>query len=214
MKKILLLFTCIISMQVFPQSFYKGALVFDANVGIDAYSVDYKYKLKNTNLVNEQKNGAASSNFNLGLEYGLTNWFSLGLRGKFDNYFTKRDSTTHSTPTAKGTELALIINAHVVKTEHFDLPLGIDLGYSHLNYAQNDIGNNQIYGSGSYFNIHVNPRLYIKRFGFNLNLAVPFINYSNMTSNNSTFNQYVLANWKASGFSMGLGIQYRFLSAK
>ena len=214
MKKIFALFTYLISVQAFSQSFYKGALVLDANVAIDAYSVDYKYQLKNTNLISEHKSGAASSNFNIGLEYGLTKWLGIGLRGKFDNYFTKRDSTTHSTPTAKGAEIAFILNAHLVKVDHFDLPIGIDLGYSHLDYFQNDVGNNQIYGSGGYFNFHINPRVYFKRFGFNLNIAVPIIHYANMTSNNSTFNQYVLADWKGTGFSMGLGIQYRFLNAR
>jgi hypothetical protein len=214
MKKTLTLIICIVSLHVFSQSFHKGALVFDANTGIDVYGVKYHYQLKNTNTTHDESNGAAAYNFNFGLEYGLFNWLGVGLRGKFDHYFTSQDSTTHTTPTVKGYEIALLVNAHVVHTNHFDLPIGFDLGYSHLNYFENDISNNQIYGNGSYFNIHINPRFYIGRFGFNINTAVPFINYSNMTSNNAIYNQYILANWKAVGFSFGFGVQYRFLKAK
>ena len=214
MRKIITLCIWVLSVQAFSQSFYKGALIFDANVGIDAYAVKYHYQLKNTNQAKDQTSGAVSSNFNLGLEYGLSKWFGIGLRAKLDKFVTRKDSVTNTTPAANGGELALILNAHVVHTNHFDLPIGIDFGYSHLNYYQNDIGNNQIYGNGSYFNLHINPRIYIKRFGFNFNVAIPFIHYSNMTSNNSVFNQYVLADWKAAGFSLGFGIQYRFFTVK
>ncbi|MEO8760562.1 MAG: hypothetical protein ABI388_05220 [Bacteroidia bacterium] len=214
MKKLFILFTCAVSMQAVSQSFYKGALVVNAGAGLDAYAVDYHYQLKSTNYTKDEKNGAASYNINVGVEYGFNKWFGLGLRGRYDTYFTSRDSTTHSTPKANGLELALAVNAHVVHVRHFDLPIGVDIGYSHLNYHQNDIGDNQIYGNGSYFNLHINPRFYIGKFGFNVNMAIPFINYANMTSNNSVYNQYVLANWKAAGFSFGAGIQYRFFEVK
>ena len=214
MKKTGALLFVMLSAPLFSQSFYKGALVSDINLGVDIYSVQYHYQLKNSTLSTDKKSGAASSNFNLGLEYGVTNWLGIGLRGKFDNYYAKYDSTTRSKPTVKGAEISLLVNAHVIRSKHFDLPIGIDLGYSHLNFFQNDLANNQIYGNGSIFNLHLNPRVYFGRFGFNLNMAFPFITYKNMTSNNATFNQYVLANWKASGFSLGFGLQYRFLRAK
>jgi hypothetical protein len=215
-KKIALCFICISSLQVFSQSFYKGALVFDLNTGIDVYGLKFSYKTKNINPPKDTSTvgAAASSNFNFGLEYGLNNWFGLGIKAKFDKYIAGKDSATHSAPTIRGIELAAVANAHVLRLHHFDLPLGIDLGYSNLNYHLNDVGNNQIYGNGSYFNFHINPRFYIRRFGFNLNFAVPVITYSSLTSNNVTFNKYILADWKAAGISLGVGIQYRFLSAK
>jgi hypothetical protein len=216
MKKVFIFFICLISGSLFSQSFYKGALVVNVNAGVDAYAVKYHYQLINTNQTqsHDETDGAASYNFNLGVEYGFNKWFGIGLRGRYDTYFTKRDSTTHSTPKANGIEAALALNAHVVHVRHFDLPIGMDFGYSHLNYAQNDAGNNQIYGNGSYFNLHINPRFYIGKFGFNVSAAIPFINYSSMTSNNSTYNQYVLANWKAAGVSFGIGVQYRFFEVK
>lgn len=214
MKKLTLLFICVMSGQMFSQSFYKGALVVNANAGLDVYGVKYHYQLKGTNQVHDEVDGAASGNINLGVEYGFNKWFGIGLKGKFDNYLTRTDSTTKSTPTAKGLELALSLNAHVVHVKHFDLPIGMDIGYSHLKYMQNDVDNNQVYGNGSYFNLHINPRFYIGKFGFNINMAIPFINYSNMSSNNALYNQYVLANWKAVGLSVGAGIQYRFFEAK
>ncbi len=223
-KKIALFFICISSLQLFSQSsnpqapfqsFYPGALIVDLNTGIDVYGIKFNYQTKNINPPRDTTahGVAASTNFNFGVEYGLNNWFGLGIKAKFDKYVAGKDTTTHSTPTIRGIELAAVANAHVVRLPHFDLPLGIDLGYSNLNYHLNDAGNNQIYGNGSYLNFHINPRIYIKRFGFNINFAVPIINYS-LTSNNLTFNKYILADWKAAGISLGIGIQYRFLSAK
>ena len=221
-KKIILLFICISSLQTFSQSsgsqvssqsFYKGALVFDVNTGLDIYGVKFNYQTKNITPAKDTttKSGAGSTNFNFGLEYAVSNWLGLGVKAKFDKYIAGKDSSTHSTPTIRGIELAAVVNAHVVRVKHFDLPIGLDLGYSNLNYHLNDVGNNQIYGNGSYFNFHINPRIYFKRFGFNINIGVPFINYASLTSNNLTFNKYILADWKASGVSLGIGLQYRFL---
>lgn len=211
MKKILAIVILIFSSQLFGQSFYKGAFVINANVGIDAYAVKYHYQLIGTNYTHDENNGAAAANIGLGAEYGFNKWFGLGLRGRFNNYATKYDSTTHATPTAQSIDLALALNAHVVHVTHFDLPLGFDVGYSHLVYQNsNDI----VYGNGPYFNLHINPRFYIKKFGFNINLAIPFVHYNDMTSNNSLFNQYILADWKAAGFSFSFGIQYRFGTVK
>jgi hypothetical protein len=213
-KKIAILFICLSSLQVFAQSYsmYKGALVVEANVGVDIYGVTLKEQTKNINPVKDTTvhNLAASSNFNFGLEYGLSQWFGIGIKAKFDRYAASKDTTTHSTPTVRGIELAAVVNAHVVHVKHFDLPIGLDLGYSSLTDHENDVANTQIYGNGFYANLHINPRLYIGRFGFNLNMGVPFINYS-LTSNNLNFNKYILADWKAVGFSLGFGIQYRFL---
>src|ERR1700744_2793724 len=100
MKKLFILFVSIISIQAFSQSFYKGALVVNAGAGIDAYGVKYHYQLKNTNQTHDETDGAASYNFNIGVEYGFNKWFGVGLHGRYDTYFTSRDSTTHSTPKA------------------------------------------------------------------------------------------------------------------
>jgi hypothetical protein len=198
-------------LQIFSQSFYKGALVLNTNLGIDAYAVDYHYQIIGTNITSDKKSGAASGTLNVGLEYGLNKWFGIGLFSKFDNYITKYDSVTMAKPNVGGLELALMLNAHIVHINHFDLPIGFNIGYSHLNYQNSTY---TLYGNGSYFDLHINPRFYIKKFGFNLNIAIPFVHYNNLTSNNSTFNQYVLADWKGAGLGLGLGIQYRFFSAK
>jgi len=215
MKKIFLLIAvCLMAEQGFSQSFYKNALVANVNFGIDIYHVDYSYRIINTNNVKVTHNGAAAKNISFGAEYGLANWFGVGLQFKVDNFYTKYDSTTFSTPSATGFEGALELNFHVVRTAHFDLPIGFNLGTSHLQYNENDVSNNQIYGAGSYLDLHINPRFYFKRFGLNLDITFPKVNYSNMTSNNATFNQYVLADWKGSGFGFSFGFQYRFFSGK
>lgn len=217
LKKIILFFIYLSSIQVFSQtSMYKGALVFEANVGVDLYGVTYSYHTKNINPARDTTthSAAASSHYNFVLEYGLSQWFGIGIKAKFDRYAASKDSTTHATPTVRGIELALVANAHVVHTKHFDFPVGFDLGYSNLNYHLNDVGNNQIYGDGTYFNFHLNPHFYFGPFGINIYTGVPFIHYANLTSNNRTFNQYILADWRAAGCSLGFGIQYNFIKDK
>ena len=155
MKKIALLFLCYISIEVFPQtpSMYKGALVVEANVGVDIYGITLKEQTKNISSPRDTTvhSLGASSNYNFGLEYGLSEWFGIGVKAKFDRYAAGKDTINHTTPTVRGTELAAVINAHVVHVKHFDLPIGLDLGYSRLNYHLNDVANNQVYGSGFLF---------------------------------------------------------------
>ncbi|MEO6884189.1 MAG: hypothetical protein ABI199_09215 [Bacteroidia bacterium] len=215
MKKIFLIAgICLMATQSFSQSFYKNALVTTLDFGFDVYQVDYHYQLIGTNVIKDNKNGAASRSLVIGGEYGLANWFGIGLLLKPETYYTKYDTSTGSTPTAKSFDATLLLNFHVIRSAHFDLPLGLNLGFSHLQYNENDFGNNQIYGAGSYVDFHINPRFYFQRFGLNADVSFPIINYSNMTSNNSTFNQYVLADWKGSGVGFSIGFQYRFLNGK
>lgn len=216
MKKFCILLSCLFSLSSFSQSFYKNALVTWVDFGVDAYVVQYHYSAKlsnNSTLNHDETSGAASHGVALAAEYGLAKWFGLGIKLKPDNFYTKYDSTTMSKPSASSFEGAVVANFHVVKTTHFDLPIGIDLGFSSLNYRQNDVTNTQVYGSGTYADLHINPRFYFGRFGLNINLSFPALHY-NITTNNSTFNQYILADWKGTGFGFSFGAQYRFLSAK
>jgi len=71
-----------------------------------------------------------------------------------------------------------------------------------------------MYGEGGWTNFHITPRYYFKRFGLNVSLNFPRINYAHMTSNDKTLNTYVYSSWQATGFGFTFGIQYRFLNSK
>ena len=146
----------------------------------------------------------------MGAEFGVANWLGLGLAGQFDEYIHgKNDSSGVST--ALAFEIGAIINFHIVRHTHFDLLAGFDLGYSNLTVTSNDGTNDQIYGSGTWFDVHLTTRIYVGRFGFNVTLVFPNMNYPTLTSNVTTYNEYVLSSFKLSGEGLNVGVQYHFL---
>lgn len=202
--------------QAKSQSMYLGALIVDANVGVEVLATTYKYKLKNLGIEQDTtiKDGAANRNFSFGVEVGLSKWISVGTRAKINNYFTEPDKVTNRTPNVGSFDLMGSLNFHATHKKHFNLLFGGSFGYSGLNYKSNDINGTTLTGTGTYADIHATMRFYIKRFGFHLTTYAPFVNYNELTSNNSFFNNYVLATWKGNGFGMNVGIQYRFFSVR
>lgn len=212
MKRFLLLAFAFPAIGLFAQkSFYKGALVTDLNFGFDAYAVHYHTEIKNTSYSHDTTDGAASHNWGIGAQYGVTNWLGLGLRAKFDNYYTSVDKNTGYRSTVKGNEIGAIIDFHVVRGKVFNLALGIDAGRSGLKFWFNDPDNTRIYGSGSWFDLHITPRFYFGRFGISTTLYLPWISYSNMTTSSDVINDFLITKWKANGFGINFGVQYRFL---
>jgi len=207
MKKILLLAISVVFLQqVNAQSFQRGSIVLGLNYGLDGYKIQEHYINKTTGGSHDTTGGAAATNWNLGAEYGLFNWLGVGIQLKLDNYF--HDTTTSNDI---GFEAGLIVNLHVIRAQHFNLVAGFDFGLSNLtiNYVTD---NNQVYGTGPWFDFHITPRFYFGRFGLNLNLYFPSINYANLTSNVATFNQYIAASWKGNGYGLTGGIQYRIIN--
>ncbi|HTB30760.1 MAG TPA: hypothetical protein VK808_01970 [Bacteroidia bacterium] len=186
-------------------SFQTGSLIVTANFGIDGYALK-QHEVNNYNGQTYDTNtGAASRNFSIGAEYGVAKWLGLGLQFKFDNYY--HDWTLQS---ALGVESGLIVNAHMIRHRHFDLLAGLNIGVSNLTITS--IYNNyQIYGSGSWVDLHFTAREYIGKFGFSETLYFPDINYNNLSSNVPVFNEYIVASWKATGVGFNWGIQYHFL---
>jgi len=214
-KNYILLFFISATFLLNAQSFYRGALVIDVNTGIEIYNTTYKYKIKNNNnilLDTSITDRAGSTHFAFGAEIGLHKRFGLGLKGKFNSFLSAKDEVTKATPTAKSADFMVFANYHAVTIPHFDLILGGDLGYSGLTYKSNDTENIILKGTGSYASLYINPRIYIKRFGFNLKIYAPFVNYNNLTTNNPEINNYYLiTKWKGNGTGVSIGIQYRFL---
>jgi hypothetical protein len=139
----------------------------------------------------------------------------VGGRAKFNNYFTEQNQVTKTTPTASSYEVLGALNLHITHHKNFNWLVGTHIGYSALDYRNNDPANNiKISGTGSFFDMHTTARVYIRRFGFHLSAYLPYVNYNKMTSNNDIFNNYILAKWKGNGFGMNIGIQYRFFSVR
>lgn len=215
MKKIIFVLLFILCVFVLSaQSFYKGALVVDANVGIEIFNVKYTYKLKNSSFDTTTTGRAGNRNFSIGAEYGVINRLGVGLRFKSNNYFVSKDEVTGVVPYVSSYDYMLSVNFHALTHNVFNIVTGVSFGGSHLNYVSNNSNNDRLYGNGTYFDFHLSPRIYIKRFAFQFYFNVPFVSYNSMTSNNPDFNSYVIAKWKGNGTSFGMGIQFRFLDKK
>ena len=215
MKKLIFILFCILYACILSaQSFYKGALVTDVNVGIEIYNTKYTYKIKNSSLDTTINDKAGNHNFSIGAEYGVIDRLGVGLRFKSNTYYVSADKTTGITPYVSSYDYMLSVNFHAIKTNVFNLATGVNFGGSHLNYVSNDNNNNRLYGNGTYFDLHVTPRIFIKSFAFEFGINVPFVSYNNMTSNNPDFNSYIIAKWKGTGYTLSTGIAYRFLKKK
>ena len=218
MKKIIFVLMGFASLQMSAQSFYKGALVASLNYGIDIYNVKehlvYKGSAINGPAPKDTTDGAGAHGLRLSAEYGVVDWLGVGLSGKINTYLTSKDKTTGITPTASGGEIGLLVNFHMLRKQKFNLSGGFDLGYSHLTYRSHDALGTEVYGDGSWFNLHITPRLYFGRFGINMTLNFPFINYPNLVSSDATFNKDYSFSWKSTGWGMNFGVQYRFLNPR
>lgn len=213
-KLIFVLFFIVYAIILSAQSFHKGALVFDVKGAIDVYNTKYTYKLIKTGQDTTIEDKAANRNIAFGLEYGVLNKLGVGIRYNRAKYFAAKDDSTHLDPNIYSNNIMLLVNYHVLNGKVFNLVGGINIGYSSLNVITNNIYRNEIYGTGMYFDVHVSPRVYMGRFGFQLDLGMPFVNYTKLTTNNVDFNKEVLAKWKGLGYSIGMGIQFRFFSPK
>lgn len=220
-KKITFIAVLFATVNVFAQapekSFYKGALVIDLNTGLDIYAVKQHYELKYNGTTVQSKdtvNAAGSHGPNFGIQYGILNWLGVGLKYKYDTYYTSPDKYTGIKPSVFGQEFGLVVDAHPVRVKHFDLITGFDLGYSSMNYHTHDLSGTNIYGSGSWFNLHLMPRFYIGPVGLNININVPFIKYNHLTTSNDNLNAVIFSSWKASGFGLGCGISVRLLKPR
>lgn len=218
MKKTLLSsFFLMLVIALKAQSFYKGALVTELNTGFENYNTVLKVKIKDPNRTRDTSynDRAANTNFGFAVEYGLHKNFGVGIRYKANNYFTSRDSVTNRKPEVKTNDFLVELNYHPVVKKNFDLVLGANIGYSTFKYKANDSLNLVLSGGGMYISPYINPRIYFGRFGINFKLFAPFANYNKLTTNNADFNTYIaITKWRASGFGLSFGIQYRFMENK
>jgi outer membrane protein W len=215
MKKITLLLFAFSLLKLNAQSFYKGALILDAGGGLEIFNTRSTYVEKSTGQSRSDEDKDGNSNFTLGAEYGILKNLGVGLRSKSNNYFVEKDSTSGTKGSVKSNDVLVLVNYHVVSKNKFDLVVGANFGYSGIKYHFNDPKNTQVKGSGLYYSFYVDPRIYFGRFGLNLNLGLPFVNYPKLTSGSEDFkNAFSSLSLKGSpGVCWNIGIQFRLMSA-
>src|SRR3989344_3536457 len=183
----------------------------DLQFGIDIYNTQYTthYKINSLDTTIVSTDRAGCKNVSLSYEYEVIKRLGIGVRAKFNNYFTSNDSLTQTTPTAKSQDYMLAVNYHLVDKDKFDLGAGISFGGSHLLYKSNNTANDIVTGNGSYFQFQLSPRFIIKKkVGLGITLYSPIVNYTKMTTNNSTVNQYAFTKWKGSGTGFSFALSY------
>lgn len=214
MKKFITSLFVLFSIVLGAQSFHKKALVIDVNTNLEIYNTVLEVRIKDPNKTRDTTYNDKAGNRSLGLsaEFGLSKRIGVGLQFKANNYFTSKDSATKATPNVRTQDFVAFVNYHPIIKKHFDLVLGANIGYSNFKYKANDIENLILSGGGSYISIYANPRIYFGRFGINFKVYAPFVNYNNLSTNNTDLNKYIaFTKWKGNGFGLGFGLQYRFL---
>lgn len=193
------------------QSFHRGGVVVDLNSGIEFYNTSLNYNVSNavknrdTSVVSQ----AANVNLAFGIEVGIKKHFGIGLKGKANQFFQALDAASKNKATIKSSDLMLFLNLHPIVRKKLDLIIGTDLGWSALNFNVYSFKNNQIQGNGLFLTGYVNPRIYVKRWGFNIKAYLPFVTYQNLNAGADNLDKYILSKWKGNGFGVSIGVQLK-----
>src|SRR5688572_453214 len=83
------------------KAFHKGSITVDPNIGFAIYGTkihaeyDQDYwttsGIQTKRVTEDTTDAAASAIYGLNAEYGLTDWFGLGIRFGFSNYFEETE---------------------------------------------------------------------------------------------------------------------------
>jgi hypothetical protein len=241
MKKIILTVAVLSSFITFSKAqdkaFHKGTIAVDLGIGFSIYGTksheEYDAKVWNgTAIVTERikkdtTDGAAATVIPLSVEYGVTDWFGVGARFAHSKYIANADSTNNFIkPSVRGLDADLLLNFHLVKGKHFDMPIQLVVGYSNLRYKANnpntsasgqpDNGNAMLKGGGLNYGIELVPRIFFgSHIGMFFNVGYMGYSYKNMIfSNNSDSNLNDTDNHKygikGNGFNIGIGLIGKF----
>jgi hypothetical protein len=211
------------------KAFKKGDVTVDFGIGIAVYGTrinqEYNQQVWNgTSIVTERvkkdtADAAASSIYPLIVEYGVSNWFGIGVRGAFSNYFESAEkSNNYIKPTVRGMDADLVANFHLIKSKHFDMPINIVFGYSHFKYLSNDSLSAKAIDNGLNYGIQLVPRIYFgQHIGMFFNIgymgytypSLLFSNYKDSNTNNDN-DQDMKFKLKGNGFNIGLGLIAKF----
>jgi hypothetical protein len=199
-----------LSVSLSSQSFKRGTIVFDANMGLEGLNTTQMYEHPNALLDTIIRRDAGNINFSFGFEVGISNRIGIGLRGKANNYFDDINALTRDRTQIRSNDILLTVAWHPLKRRLLGLAVGADMGLSDIDFAFENNGNTSFSSKGQYFAFFVNPRFYIRRFGINIRASLPRVNYGRFGTEASNLgSDYSLERWKASGIGVSVGVQYR-----
>jgi len=239
MKKLIkisfILVLLVVTNNSFGQAFQKGNWNVDVGVGLGAYAtqttISVPIPILGT-ITSTANDGAASVMVPIGVEYGISNRFGLGVQLGFSNYFID-DSTEvknpltgqetgemqeNNTESVKSVDFALKFNFHLLEAEKNDLYVGLALGGSSITWQWKDVDNNNnssqvetLSGSGSYASLYITDRIFFSdRFGIFFNLGYTVYNYSQVNSSSSSNSVINSLKWNAKGVNIGTGLALKF----
>lgn len=197
----------------------KGDVIVHIGRGLEYFrEVSYNYKIKqNNNIVLDTtiKDDAGNFHWSFGADYAPVKWFSTGIRIKTNQYVTEKNKNTGYTPTARSYEINIPFHFRPVNTKIFYLILAPELGFSKLEYKTNNPNDNLVInGQGGYFMLNIQPSFIFKNFGFYLSVFSSSVNYKEMKSNYSTFDNFIITHWSGKGTGLQFGFHYRFKTKK
>lgn len=215
MKKIisLVLFSAII-IAASAQCFEKGSKVIGLGSGLGIYKTVWEDKT-NSNITDDN-DGAGAFVFPLTFEYGLLNWLGAGARLGYNNYIEGNDSN-NTNENARGIDFNGFVNLHFLRTNHVDMFMSGEFGYSDFKYTA-DVTSSGVTNSamakasGTGYSVGLNTRFYFGKnphFGINLRFAFEGFNYENGEITDSQGSAPYKFGLKGNGNVFGIGLQYK-----
>jgi hypothetical protein len=211
MKKLLsVLLICFTLVGLSQKSFSKKSIVIDLNANFGIYNTvaqDSSDRAEGKRSTDK----AAPYSFALGVEYGVLDYLSVGIKGQTSTYLQGKDTTGGPVATVKGNDIVLVVNGHLVRTKRFDLVFGGNVGYSAIKFKGNDTKQSMIKGGGIAYDLHLTPRLYFsKNFGMYFSLAFAGNSYKKLRFSDNVRKYTETVSLKMSGVNYALGFQLTF----
>lgn len=206
------------------QAFEKGNVNIDVGLGIGIYKTTTTFTTPEFVFLGftippqtfTDEDGAGSTMIPIGVEYGISNKFGLGVELGFANYFvedsTENDdgtTTLNLTKTVKSVDFMIFCNYHLLNSDKNDLFIGMGIGGSRVHWNFKDSGE-EYSGGGSIFKLYIKDRIFFSdNFGILFNLGYTGYVYNNMeASNNNAFLEGL--KWNVRGVNIGTGLALKF----
>ena len=190
--------------------FEPGNIIVDVGIGVAGYKTLRRETIVvgNNKKDFDKKESATSIIVPIQAEYGFSNWFGLGARFAYSNYFDSAKSN-------RGIDFDFVLNFHFIKTKRFEMPISLFLGVSNINIKYNDSFNTVVKDNGANNGFMLTPRFYLTdHFALFVNLG--FINYvyPSLTFSNNSNKNLIPTNTTVSlggmGETIGFGAAYKF----
>lgn len=230
MKKIAFIFAGIVLLintsSAQKKAFHKGAVIIDLGVGVSIYNTqltdEYNNRVWNgssfstVRIKKDTSNPSGAAVYPITVEYGLKNWLGVAARVAYSKYFSEKDSLSGLEVGVRGIDAGLILNLHLIKTNRFDIPIGISVGYSNFKLDSKDSLNSMATDNGLNYGFAAVPRFYFgEHIGLSVNLGYtvhtyPSILFSNINDSNLNNDNDRVFKLKSSGGNIGVGLLIKF----